>query len=79
MEQIKSEMTALRLSGMTETFKTLQESRKMQELSLLDGLRILLQGERDQREARRYARLLKMQPSGIKLPLRRSASMPQEG
>ena len=59
MEQIKSEMTALRLSGMTETFKTLQESRKMQELSLLDGLRILLQGERDQREARRYARLLK--------------------
>ncbi|MFA5555414.1 MAG: IS21-like element helper ATPase IstB [Phycisphaerae bacterium] len=59
MEQIKSEMTALRLSGMAETFKTLQESRKMQELSLLDGLKILLQGERDQRETRRYARLLK--------------------
>ncbi len=59
MEQIKSEMTALRLSGMAEKFKTLQESRKMQELSLLDGLKILLQGERDQRETRRYARLLK--------------------
>lgn len=59
MEQIKSEMTALRLSGMAETLKTLQESRKTEELSLQDGLRILLQGERDQREARRYARLLK--------------------
>lgn len=52
-------MTALRLPGMAETLKTLQESRKTEELSLQDGLRILLQGERDQREARRYARLLK--------------------
>lgn len=59
MEQIKSEMTALRLSGMAETLKTLQESRQTEELSLLDGLRLLLQGERDQREARRYERLLK--------------------
>lgn len=59
MEQIKSEMTALRLSGMAETLKTLQESRQTEELSLQDGLRLLLQGERDQREARRYARLLK--------------------
>ena len=59
MEQIKSEMTALRLSGMAETLKTLQESRKTDELSLSDGLRLLLQGERDQREARRYARLIK--------------------
>ncbi len=59
MEQIKSEMTALRLSGMAETLKTLQESRQVEELSLTDGLRLLLQGERDQREARRYERLLK--------------------
>ena len=59
MEQIKSEMATLRLPGMTETLKTLEESRKMQELSLQDGLRLLLQGERDHREARRYARLLK--------------------
>ena len=59
MEQIKSEMTALRLSGMAETLKTLQESKQTEELSLPDGLRLLLQGERDQREARRYERLLK--------------------
>ncbi len=59
MEQIKSEMAALRLPGMAGTLKMLEESRKVQELSLQDGLRLLLQGERDQREARRYARLVK--------------------
>jgi len=59
MEQIKSELITLRLSGMAETLGMLQESRKIQELSLQDGLRLLLQGERDQRESKRYARLLK--------------------
>lgn len=59
MEQIKSELITLRLSGMAETLGMLQESRKIQELSLQDGQRLLLQGERDQRESKRYARLLK--------------------
>lgn len=59
MEQIKSELVTLRLSGMAETLGMLEESRKIQELSLQDGLRLLLQGERDQRESKRYARLLK--------------------
>lgn len=52
-------MTALRLSGMAVTLKTLQESRQTEELSLSEGLRLLLQGERNQYEARRYERLLK--------------------
>ena len=59
MEQIKSELLALGLSGMAETLKSLQESRKIQELSLQDGLRLLVQGERDQRESNRYKRLVK--------------------
>lgn len=59
MEQIKSELVALRLSGMAATLKTLEESRKIHELSLADGLRLLIQGERDQREANRYTRLVK--------------------
>ena len=59
MEQIKSELLALRLSGMAETLKGLQESRKIHELSLQDGLRLLVQGERDQRESNRYRRLVK--------------------
>lgn len=59
MEQIKSELLALHLSGMAETLKGLQESRKIHELSLQDGLRLLVQGERDQRESNRYKRLVK--------------------
>ncbi len=56
MEQIKSEISGMRLSGMAGA---LQESRKIHELSFTDGLRILLQAERDQRQSNRYARLVK--------------------
>lgn len=59
MEQIKTELAGLRLSGMAEALKALQETRKLHELSLQDGLRLLIQSERDQREANRYARLVK--------------------
>lgn len=59
MEQIKSELVSLRLSGMAEALKTLQEGRKIHELTLTDGLRLLVQAERDQREANRYKRLVK--------------------
>lgn len=59
MEQIKSELTALRLSGMAHCLKTLEETRKVHELSFVDGLKLLLQAEMDQRDANRYVRLLK--------------------
>lgn len=59
MEQIKSELVTLRLSGMAEALKTLQESRKIHELSFTDGLRLLVQAERGQRESNRYKRLVK--------------------
>jgi len=35
MEQIKSELVSLRLSGMAEALKTLQEGRKIHELTRL--------------------------------------------
>lgn len=59
MEQIKSELTRLKLSGMASLVKTMEDSRQIEKLSLLDGLRILVQAERDSREANRYQRLLK--------------------
>ena len=59
MEQIKSELSGMRLSGMAAALQSLQESRKIHELSFTDGLRILLQAERDQRQSNRYARLVK--------------------
>lgn len=59
MEQIKSELTRLKLSGMTSCIKTWEETRQVDKLSLKDGLSLLLQAERDTRETNRYARLLK--------------------
>ena len=57
MDQINSTLTSLRLSGMAQCWKTLAETHKLNELSLADGMEILLQAERDQRSANRYARL----------------------
>jgi DNA replication protein DnaC len=59
MEQIKSELTRLKLSGMASCLKTLDESRQADKLSLCDGLKLLLQAERDIRETNRYQRLLR--------------------
>lgn len=59
MEQIKSELLTMRLPGMAGALQTLRESRRIHELSFTDGLRILVQAERDQRETNRYKRLVK--------------------
>jgi len=59
MEQIRSELMHLKLSGMAACIKSLEETRRIHELSFPDGLKLLLQSERDQRDANRYARLLK--------------------
>jgi DNA replication protein DnaC len=59
MEQIKSELMGLKLSGMVFCLKTLEETRKVYELSLADGLRLLIQSEKDQRDSNRYTRLVK--------------------
>lgn len=52
-------MAQLRLHGMARSFQALMETRQAQELSLSDGLALLLQAEHDERNNRRYARLRK--------------------
>ena len=59
MEQIKSQLCSLRLSGMASCWQTLEETRRTPELSLIDGMELLLQAESDQRNVNRYARLLR--------------------
>ena len=59
MEQIKASLTRLKLPGMTACLKTLEETRKIHELSFSDGLKLLIQAETDQREANRLERLMK--------------------
>jgi DNA replication protein DnaC len=59
MEEIKFQLSSLRLSGMARQWQTLEETRRTGELSLADGMALLLQAETDQRHENRYARLLK--------------------
>jgi len=60
MEEQKTKLQALRLSGMAGCLQTLYETRKIHELSLFDGLQILIQAESDLRWNNRYNRLLKV-------------------
>jgi DNA replication protein DnaC len=59
MEGIKSKLLSLRLSGMAQQWQTLEETRRMGELSLQDGMELLLQAEAGKRQENRYERLLK--------------------
>jgi len=59
MEEIKSKLLSLRLSGMAGEWKILEETRRTEELSLSDGMILLLQAETDKRQENRYERLMK--------------------
>jgi len=59
MEQIKSSLTRLKLPGMCACLRTMEETRRVHELSFLDGLKLLIQAETDQRQANRLERLMK--------------------
>ncbi len=56
---IQTHLGKLRLHGMYQCWRTLEETRKLQELSLSDGMALLLQSEDDQRMNRRFARLIR--------------------
>jgi DNA replication protein DnaC len=59
MEEIKIQLSSLHLSGMAHQWQTLEETRRTGELSLADGMSLLLQAEADYRQENRYRRLLK--------------------
>lgn len=52
-------MNELRLRGMSRSWEALIETRQLEELSLREGLEILLQEEKLDRQQRRFARLQK--------------------
>ena len=47
MKEIMSQLLSLRLSGMAQQWQTLQEMRHTRELSLAEGIELLLQAEVD--------------------------------
>jgi len=57
MNQIETQMNKLRLLGMVKSWTALQETRKLHELSLTDGMELLLQAEEQERDNRRFRRL----------------------
>lgn len=57
MNQIEAQMNKLRLHGMVKSYAALQESRKLHELTLREGLELLLQAEELERDNRRFKRL----------------------
>lgn len=57
MNQIETQMNKLRLPGMLKSWTALQETRQLHELSLTDGMEILLQAEQQERDNRRFKRL----------------------
>jgi len=59
MEEIKSRLLSLRLSGMAQQWQILEETRRTGELSLWEGMELLLQAEADKRQENRYERLMK--------------------
>lgn len=59
MTQITSQFNELRLRGMSRSWETMIETRQHQDLSLSEGLEILLQAEKLDREQRRFDRLRK--------------------
>ena len=54
---IETQMRALRLHGMERNWKALNETRRSTELSLSEGLSLLLQAESDERDEKRFERL----------------------
>jgi DNA replication protein DnaC len=56
---IQTHLGKLRLHGMYQCWQTLEETRKLHELSLSDGMALLLQSEDDQRMNRRFDRLIR--------------------
>lgn len=59
MEKILSELKQMRLPGMAQTWQSLMETRQASSLGIVDGMRLLLQGEHDMRHANRNARLIR--------------------
>jgi DNA replication protein DnaC len=59
MMQIESQLIHLRLHGMSRTWQALTETRRQHELTLSEGLELLLQAEDQERTNNRFERLRK--------------------
>jgi DNA replication protein DnaC len=59
MNELITQLQTLRLTGMAHCLVTLQETKRATDLSLFEGLALLVQAENDYRRNNRFTRLLK--------------------
>lgn len=59
MKQLEEQMTSMKLHGMSRNWIALKETRQHLDLSLSEGLEVLLQAEMQDRENKRFERLRK--------------------
>jgi DNA replication protein DnaC len=59
MDKIEMLLKQLKLGGMCRIWQSLADTRRLHELSFIDGMELLLQGESDERINRRFERLHK--------------------
>ena len=57
--QVQSTLKGLKMPGMAACWQTMEETRQADKLSLRDGLQILIQAEKDNRESNRITKLVK--------------------
>lgn len=57
MNNVENQLAQLRLNGFKSTWKALNETKKINELTLAEGLEILLQAEVQDRDNRKFERL----------------------
>jgi len=60
MNNIENQLNQLRLNRIKSSWNALMETKRISELSLPEGLEILLQAEIQDRDNRRFDRLLKL-------------------
>ena len=58
-EPITTALKALKMPGMAESWRVMEETHQLDKLSIRDGMPLLLQAEMDSRETNRLAKLIK--------------------
>jgi DNA replication protein DnaC len=60
MNNVENQLAQLRLYGIKSTWKALEETKKLHELTLTEGMEMLLQSEIQDRDNRKFERLKRM-------------------
>lgn len=72
---ITSALKALKMPGMAESWRVMEETHQLDKLSVREAMPLLLQAEMDNRETNRISKLIKDPASGLLPPFKNWTSM----